>query len=300
MKYFLGIDGGGTKTRALLVDETGAEVAYATGKGINYNSIGIPTARKYLKEVTDQVLRSFSTDITAAVIGCAALSGRADKETTQALCSGIIPCGHIVLDSDVSIALLSAPDPAPKAIAICGTGSMAAALSADGRRLTAGGWGYLLGDEGSGYAIAMEGIKSAICSFEKHSEPSALEKSVKSHFHLNGIPDLIDLFYNSPLSRDLTAGFAPTVRLLAENGDPEATYIIHTQAKAFADTVHSLLLRLPASAPLYLWGGIFEHNPCFRTVFTECILREHPDTPVSMLPVAPVRGAALAALGMVK
>ena len=296
MKYYIGIDGGGTKTNAVLLDDTGKIYAAATGRGINYNAIGMEAARMNLKAVTDSLLQDFSGTISAAAVGCAALSDKADEQTTNALCGGVIPCENILLDSDVFIALSAAPDPEPKAIAICGTGSMAAGILTDGRRVTAGGWGHILGDEGSGYALSLEAIRTAIRASEGILPNTELINAVCDYFHIDQLTDLIGLFYGSAIPRDTVAAFAPRLFACAEAGDAAAITVIQTQGKAFADTCASLLARMPDGTPLYLWGGIFEHHELFRKTFSAYLQNIHPDVKISLLPLSPEIGAVHAAM----
>lgn len=300
MNYYLGVDGGGSKTKAVLTDENGTVAAYAEGIGINYNAVGMEKARKHLKDVIDRLTEGFPAQICAAVIGCAALSGRADTQTTDALCSGIVPSSRVFLDSDVFIAQQAIPGDGPKAIAICGTGSMASVLYPDGTRACAGGWGYLLGDEGSGYAIAVEAIKAALRASEGAGAQTELTNAVCSCFDLRHISDIIDHFYSPAFSRDRVAAFAPAVFACADNGDAIAVRIINTQAQAFADTVAPLLKDIPNGTPLYVWGGIFQHNQRFRSAFSAAVKRLYPLTETLLLPQSPEIAAAKTAVNMEK
>ena len=300
MNYYLGIDGGGSKTKAVLTDAKGTVAATAEGNGINFNAIGMEKARENLKDVIDRLTGSFPAQISAAVIGCAALSGRADAQITDALCSGIVPCSRVLLDSDVFIAQQAIPGEGPKAIAICGTGSMASVLYPDGRRACAGGWGHLLGDEGSGYAIAVEAVKAALKASEGAGPQTALTEALLSFFHLRNISDIINYFYSPAVSRDRIASFAPAVFACAGTGDAVAEKIITTQAEAFAHTVSPLLRELPNGTPLYVWGGIFQHNPRFRGAFTAAIQKYHPLAGTPLLPVPPEIAAAKTAINMEK
>lgn len=296
MKYYIGIDGGGTKTNAVLADETGTILRSASGRGVNYNAIGMEAARANLQAVTDLLLHGFGGSISAAAVGCAALSDRADDRTTAALCGGILPCEKILLDSDVFIALSAAPGAVPKAIAVCGTGSMAAGILPDGARLTAGGWGHLLGDEGSGYALSLEAIKAAIRASEELRPESGLIRAVCEYFHIGDLSELIGIFYGSVLPRDTVAGFAPKLFELYDSGNSDAGNIIKQQANAFSDTCASLLARMPENTPLFLWGGVFEHHAVFRDFFSARLIEKGIRITPALLPDPPEIGAVKAAM----
>ena len=298
MKYYLGIDGGGTKTTALLCDETGKDICCVTGGGINYLADGMQQSRQNLIEIIERVLKMFPVPIERTVIGCAALSGRADHNMTVTLCKGVIPCDKIILDSDVWIALAAADVPAPKAIAVCGTGSMAAGMLPEGKIFTSGGWGHLLGDEGSGYALSLDAVK-VVCRAADGIVPSTLlTDAVLSFFNVSDPAQLIDIFYGSFITKDKIASFAPAFFDCVNKGDPVAVEIMETGVNGFGKTVSALLFSMPEGSPLYLWGGLFEHYAVYRDTFIEFIKTDHSKTDVGLLPNPPEKGAVLAAIRM--
>ena len=136
MRHYLGIDGGGTKTKAVLCDEEFNVISAYTGKSINFNSTGINEARKALADIFDSVLKEKGITPHAVCIGCAALSSRADSILTEKLLGGITECRNIILDSDIFTALEAMRVDGPCAAAICGTGSMAAGRTESGEIIT--------------------------------------------------------------------------------------------------------------------------------------------------------------------
>ena len=295
MKYFLGIDGGGTKTRAMLCDELMNIVCSAEGKGINYRAIGISAARNNLKDLIAALMNRTDVQIYSTFVGCAALSCRGTEEETNALCKGVIPSARIVMDSDVYIALQAMEQNGPAALAICGTGSMAAARNDDGVIQYAGGWGYLLGDEGSGYAIALDGIRAALRGYEGSGPATELTCAVKKAFGILKMDGIVDIVYSERFSPEIIARFAPVVFSLAQQNDETARHIITQNARSFGDTVNSLLKHIPSNTPLGLWGGLFQHQPYYRRVFSAYIQDTFPDCCISLLRNPPEYGAVLAA-----
>ena len=135
MKYYLGIDGGGTKTTAAVSDENGNVITKATGKTINFYAVGMEASRKNLKEVIDILAQKLATDcFEAAFIGCSALDNEADEATLNALCGGIIKAEKVAMNSDVYVALKSSNG---NCVAVCGTGSMAVEFSKMGYEVIA-------------------------------------------------------------------------------------------------------------------------------------------------------------------
>lgn len=295
MSYYLGIDGGGSKTKAVLCDGELNMISSFTGKSINFNSVGFEAARKNLIEIADAVLdKNIKPD--AVCIGCAALSSRADEVLTEKLCGGIFNCENIILDSDLFIALEAMNASGSCAVAVCGTGSMAAGRLPDKTVIHTGGFGYLLGDEGSGYAISADAIRAVLRADEKSAPETALAKAAEKYFGTAEPDSLIDFVYSEPVPVKKIAGFAPAVSECAENGDAVAHKIIKNNAEAFADTVCALLRRMPKGIPLGLWGGIMQNCAGFRSIFINAVKRDFPETEISILGNPPEIGAVIAAM----
>lgn len=294
MKYYLGIDGGGTKTTAIICDENAQLISRFVGESINYNSVGMETARKNLKATVDGVLPN-DVRLNAAFIGMSAISERADDEFTKKLCEGIIDCDKITMDSDVYIGLEAMRCDGSAAMVISGTGSMAVGRLPDGEIIHTGGWGYILGDEGSGYAICIDALRAAICGYEGSAEKTLLTDAVKEHYQVNDMLELIDIFYDPPMPRSEIAKLAPIVFKCSEN-DGVADAIIRNHAQLLANTVSALLSQLPEGTPLGLWGGIFENYEKFRNLFSASVNERFPETEINVLEYAPEYGAVFAAI----
>ncbi len=296
MDYYLGVDGGGTKTVALVCDETGRDVITVTGDSINYRSEGMTAARAHLRDILSEIERK--TGIAAfrgACIGSSALFGAATEEETRAFTEDLLRAERIRMDSDLFIAL-KACGTANALAAICGTGSMAAAFDGGGNVVTRGGFGYLFGDEGSGYAIAREALFIAARAAEGTEPPTRLTEALCAHFGVKDVYGFTALAYDPPLPRKELAAFAPCVTRCAGQGDPAALAVLRRQADLFADTVRSLAAVLPERPEVFLYGGVFTHDQIFTARFKEriaCCCEA-----CGMLPAPPVRGAALAAMAL--
>lgn len=295
MKYYLGIDGGGTKTTAIICDENAQLVSRFVGESINFNSVGMESARKNLKLTVDGVLGSDDIKISAAFIGMSAISERADCEFTKKLCNGIIDCDKITMDSDVYIGLEAMRCDGAAAMVISGTGSMAVGRLPDGKIIHTGGWGYILGDEGSGYAIAIDALKAAICGYEGSAEKTALTNAVLDYYKIDDINNLIDIFYDPPMPRSEIAKLTPIVFECAKT-DSIAESIVKNHAQLLANTVSALLTHMPSGTPLGLWGGLFQNCEKFRADFSSAINEKFPETKINVLEYAPEYGAVFAAI----
>lgn len=279
MKYFLGIDGGGTKTVVAVSDENGKILMKKTGKSINFYSVGMDTARKNLGAVIDEISNELHAESFSGVfIGCSALDNEADTKLVSELTDGVINAEKIKIHSDVYIALKSVEEAECPCAAICGTGSMAAALDKDGNTLIAGGWGHIIGDEGSAYAIALNALKQCCCMYDKDIRTELL-KSAEKHFGVSDFRKIIDIIYSPEITKDVIALFAEKVGELASDGNADAVGIIKTQAELFADTVLTLIGRADCDV-VGLSGSVFNHNELFTDTFYEKLKKHYPQIKV--------------------
>lgn len=284
MKYYLGIDGGGTRTTAAVSDENGNIITKATGKTINFYAVGMDASRKNLKETVDALgIDCFE----AAFIGCSALDDEADEATIRALCDGIIDAKKTGMNSDVYVALKSASG---NCVAVCGTGSMAVGEKADGSIAVKGGWGHIIGDEGSAYSIAVNALKNCCIMCDKNERTPLLENA-ESYFGVNDFRKAIDIIYSYETAKDFIAGFAAKVGKLANEGCEISKSIVTSEAKAYAQTVIALISELEECTVLSLYGGVFQNNPMFRAEFEKEIQAAYPETKTEILDVPPEEGA---------
>lgn len=289
-KYYLGVDGGGSKTTAVVYDEKGNFVCRAVGESINYYSVGMENARKAMADIISRLSKK---SFDCAVIGMSALNSRATNEETENFCGGIIiESNKIIMDSDLFVALEAMNCEGECAFVISGTGSMAVYRSESGDISHAGGFGYIIGDEGSGYSIGLNAIKTAIRAAEGIVPPTALTEECLEYFSAATVYDLIDIFYEKTVSRKDIAAFAKKVYLCAEGGDATAHKLLKDEATLLSQTVLSLIKDKNGEIPIGLWGGIFQHNPIFRLYFQVC-LRESGFSNVKLLDFTPEVGAIL-------
>ena len=288
-KYFLGVDGGGSKTTAVVFSDAGEFIGRAAGESINYYSVGFENARQAMKEIIEKLpQKSFD----CAVIGMSALNDRASPDETERFCSGIINSKKIIMDSDLYVALEAVSEKEECAVIISGTGSVAALRKSNGEIKHAGGWGYILGDEGSGYSIGLRGIKTAIRAYEGSADETILIQECKEHFNTDNLYDLIDLYYTQKVTRKKTAAFAARVCECAESGDKTALKIIETEADLLFETAVSLLKSAKKETPIGLWGGIFQHSDVFRNYFIR-LLNNRGFGNVKLLTFTPEVGAII-------
>ena len=290
--YYLGIDGGGSRTTAALADKDGNVILRATGESINFYSVGMENARKNLSDVINKIYTSIGeSKFYATFIGCSALDDEADKETVEALCGGIIDADFLAMSSDVHVALIASGS---NCVAICGTGSMAVGKKADGSIAVTGGWGHIIGDEGSAYSIAVKALREC-CGMRDRNERTPLIESAEKFFEVDDFRKAIDKIYSENTAKDYIARFAKNVAELSEKGCEISRRILCDEAAAFAKTVSALLYEIGGSPMLSLYGGVFQHNAFFRDEFMKNIRISHPLQASEILNITPEEGAIKAA-----
>ncbi len=174
--FVLGIDGGATRTVCLIADEAGTEVARAVGGPSNHQAVGVEAARRALAQAIAQACDAAGNPpLAAACWGMAGLDRPEDGRILNALAAELLPGVPVAVVHDADIALVGgAGGSRVGVVVIAGTGSIAAGYDIAGRTARAGGWGHVLGDEGSGYDIARRGLNAATRASDGRAPATAL------------------------------------------------------------------------------------------------------------------------------
>lgn len=294
-RRFLGVDGGGTRTTAIVADEEGRVELAVVGESINYRSMGMERARRHLGEVVREANRRLGIDgYEAAFIGNSALGEEADPADLEALTAGVVVSDRLGMHSDAYIALMALTSGKPGILVISGTGSMAIGRNRDGELMTAGGWGHRLGDQGSAFDIAWKGIKASVAGIEGLADRTLLSEAAIRYFGVTDMKDLIPLFYAPSMERHILAGFASEVANVARRGDRVAADIM---AGAVRDLVrHAAVLAEKlgiANVEIGASGGVFRHNAYVFESFKRELQARYPAAEVSLLALPPEAGAIL-------
>ncbi|WP_308637597.1 BadF/BadG/BcrA/BcrD ATPase family protein [Paenibacillus silvisoli] len=295
-KLFLGIDGGGTRTTAIVSDDSGRILAKAVGHSINYYSVGMDQARANCAAIMEQLRDQYGfMAFDSAVIGMSALDREASEEETLAFASSVIQASSIYMHSDSYVALMACTQGNPGGLIISGTGSMGIAMQANGELSVVGGWGYLLGDQGSAHDIAMNGIKAAIAGYEQLGEETYLSQYVLHYFAIHHMRELIDVYYSPGVERQLVAGFATEVAKCAEQGDPVAKRIIDQAIHDLEKHAEMLVKKLGnyEGARIGVYGGVFQHNRYIYEQLKRNIETRHAHVEVGLLSHPPEIGAII-------
>ena len=290
---FIGIDGGGTHSTAVAAYPDGRIAAVSCGGGLNFHNIGIEKAHAHMEEMCAALCRACGADATEICVGMSALDAPADDATTAAFTRGMFVPGQLDLQSDAYIALMGFTLGQPGVFVICGTGSMLLMLDKDGHQHAAGGWGYLLGDAGSGYTLAREGLLAAIDAAEGLGEDTPLLADALSYFKADAPRGLIDRIYAPDFTPDQLAGFARCVLSRAHGGDALAQEILRRNMHRLARHAAKLVEKAPEAHHVGLYGGIFAHSELARAYFTQALKDMNPAVTVSAPEYPPELGALI-------
>ena len=297
MAYYLGIDGGGTKTRCILADETTVLAKSMTG-GCNIVRVGQAQAREALHTAVRQVCTTakISPDQIRAI--CVGAAGAARPEIAAAIrniLAELIPGSvqNIEVVGDTVIALEAAFGAGPGVIAIAGTGSIAYGRDAVGRTVRAGGWGFAVSDEGSGHWIGRRAV-SAILSARDEGLETALTAMVLQTWKLTTIDELVQ-HANSTPPPDFPRLF-PIVLRAADQADSIARELLSDAGAKLAELAAIVIRRLAPHAPadmlpVAMTGSVFRQSACVRQVFYHALQTNFSGIDVRPDLANPVEGA---------
>ncbi len=292
-KVLIGIDGGGTHSTAVAAWPDGRIAAVTEGGGLNFHNSGVDVVRQRLEDMVADLCSKCDAEADQVCVGMSALDAPADDATTRLFCGGMFAPAQLDLQSDAYIALMGFTLGKPGVIVICGTGSMLLLLDEQGRQHAAGGWGYLLGDAGSGYTLAREGLLAVIDATEGVGPDTPLAADALAYFGAQTPRGLIDRIYAPDASTAWMAGFARHVLCRAQEGDPVAQDILARNMGRLARSAAQLISSAPEAGRIGLYGGIFGHSGLARSLFTDALARLAPGACVCSLEYPPELGALI-------
>jgi N-acetylglucosamine kinase-like BadF-type ATPase len=301
--HVLGLDAGGTKTVCLLADERGTIVSIARRGGANLQAAGELEVEKVLHDVMEEALAG--TDIAPAAI-CLGIAG-VDRPDDFALVRGIMRrIGHktrVLVVNDALIALEAGAPGQPGVVIISGTGSIAYGRNAAGVAARAGGWGYVLGDEGSGYWIGRAALRAVLREAEDRGPRTALTPMLLQHFAVAQAQGLIHHVYHDHLKPSAIGALAACVQTAFAAGDAVATGILHGAARELEAAALSAARRLElvgTAFPFVLAGRIFKAVPWLEEELSRRLPDAAPKSRAELLSREPAEGAVALALQEVR
>ena len=307
MSYVLGIDGGGSKTVCVLMNEKREFLGRGEAGSANYQSVGIEAAKFSIESAINQaIIKQDSIKIDVICLGLAGVGRAKDIEIIKKIIKEIpvtqnIKSENIIIYHDAFIALVGGIGNDVGIVVAAGTGSIVFGRNHRGETKRVGGWGYILGDEGGAYQIAVAGMKAAFKAYDGRGIYSSLVEDFKSHFGLNNIEELIEIVYRSGLGVKEIAGLAPVVDNAAFLGDEVANQIIDNAVdelvKATSVVIDEIFVEREF-LEVVTTGSVWKGKSKIWDRFVSCINRDFADVNVIFPRFEPVYGAGLLGLGI--
>jgi len=294
VSYVLGIDAGGTKTVGMLADDRGKVLREARGAGANLVAHGELAVEKSLYQVLDAL---DAPETPAAIcVGIAGVDRLTEKEVIIGVLRrlGLRKNVHVV--NDAYVALVAGAPEKVGIVLVAGTGSIAYGVDATGASARSGGWGYLLGDEGSAFWLGHAAVRQGIRAADGRGPQTALYEMILGEIGVDQTPGLVQWFYDQELSRTRVAQLAGLVQQAADAGDEAARSLLDQAAQHLARAARAVAKRLTFETPyaLVLSGGVFRACPSLVQRVEASL--DLPLARVARLEVEPATGAIRLAL----
>jgi glucosamine kinase len=295
-RFVLGVDGGATKTLAAVLDLESGTVQVAHAGPSNEDAVGAKAAVEALLGAADGALERagiHGEQLAAAVLAVAGTS-------TESI------AGHVrsartdawIVVNDVVGAWATATGGGPGVAVISGTGSNVFGVGPAGRAWRAGGWGHLLGDEGSGYWLGVQSLKAALSDRESSGPATALSGAAMEFFSQPSVEAAANLVYSKPLTKGEIAAFATETAKLADSGDAVACELYERGARLLGEQIAAVIRETGLDGgqfPVGLIGSAFKAGRVFVEPLTRSIHACAPGARVERVEMAPVGGSLILA-----
>jgi N-acetylglucosamine kinase-like BadF-type ATPase len=299
MDFFLGIDGGGTRTRAVLVDAHGVIHGEGVAGPANYHNVGLPAASAALHAATSRAWNAAGRAFAPAAACFAGLAGVKSASdiaqlTSAAETAGLAPAGCVTVTNDLHNALAGGLVGNPGISLIAGTGSNCLGRDIEGSMFMCGGWGWLLDDEGGAVGLALAGLRAAARAADGRGPATALLQAAYAFFGLSEANEILGRLYAPPITPDQLAPFAQVVTRLAAERDAKAEAIIDEGAAALAALVAGTAKKLsfPEGPAVVLLGSCARSGAPYQPRIEKAIRAAVPRARLVEPAYEPVYGAA--------
>ena len=302
MKYYIGIDGGGTKTEGVLASAEGRVLAKTLGPASNPNDVTPEGALCVLSGIIDRLVSDYGlteADLPEIAIFGGIAGGINHGPTLETALRNAYPTvGGVRVRSDIQILLSGELPVGEGACIICGTGS-ACFLRRGDELIRIGGWGYLLDSGGSGYDIGRDALEAVLRAHDGRGEPTLLSELLTAHLGGRVHTRITEIYREG---KPYIAACAPCVFAAAGQGDPIATAILRRNARALAEYIEAAWSWLcrdgntpPACLPVVMGGGISEARADTWLPLVQSLTAPHIPLKVTVAACRPVFGAVVEA-----
>ncbi|HNX04170.1 MAG TPA: BadF/BadG/BcrA/BcrD ATPase family protein [Opitutales bacterium] len=304
MTLYCGVDGGGTRTRALLVDERGAFLGYGASGASNPKAVGLDGSARSVCEALQRAFREYTgkDEDIQLFLGLAGVRTGADRTAVMTAFSEPLDAvglggTRVAIGHDLDVAHAAALGGEPGVVLVAGTGSAALGRDATGRTRQAGGWGWYIDDPGSGYWLGYQAMRAAARSCDGRGPMTVLEEKVRAFLRIPSLHEMPNIIYNPHFSRERVAELAPIIFEAAEGGDVCAEAILREGFRELALMVATVSRVLDLERPLVsAVGGITHRGVGFDTRFAEALNEQIPFARITHSRATPVVGSVILAM----
>ncbi|MEH2369153.1 N-acetylglucosamine kinase [Nostoc sp.] len=313
MSYVLGIDGGGSKTVCILMDDLRQVLGRGEAGPSNYQSIGtaatLQSIQSAIQNAFEAAIITNYVNINAICLGLAGVGRATDIEVVKGLVKELqnnklpitwaLQPANIVICNDALIALVGGIGQPVGIVVAAGTGSIVFGRNYEGHTKRVGGWGYILGDEGSAYKIAIAGMNAALKSYDGREMSTSLIEGFKQHLDLESIEDLIEVIYRRGWEVKQIAALAPVVDFAAASGDIVANIIIDDAVKELVKATFTVIhatFSVDSALEIVTTGSVWRGRSKIHERFSASLIKKFPNVNVIFPRYEPAYGAGLLAL----
>ncbi len=298
MEYVIGIDGGGTKSTLVVLDKDGTEIGQAVGGPTNLSAQPAEVIHQTLSYLILGAIEKHGLQIDRCTCLCIGTAGAArphQEQMIRRIIEDIGIKGRIIVKTDAHIALVAGTGKEEGIMLIAGTGSIAYGSTLDGRNHRAGGWGHIIGDEGSGYHIGTKALNAALRCFDGRGQDTMLLTMLLEELNLDSADQLVGWVYSGDFSKSKIASLAKVVDTAHKKGDHVATSILREAANELFLLVDAVTRRLDftdKATSLVTGGSVLLKNHFVFKEFSQQISMHFPQVEITKLKRDAAYGAA--------
>jgi len=297
--HVLGIDAGGTKTVCQLANDDGEVLAEARRGGANLQAAGELEVEKVLHDVMEEAIGDLDVPPAAIYLGVAGVDRPEDARVMREIMRRIGYKARVLIVNDALVALETGAPGQAGVVVIAGTGSIAYGRNEQNQAARAGGWGYVLGDEGSGYWIGRAALRAVPREADRRGPATRLTGLLLHYYGVTRAQDLIAQVYQGALRPSAIAALAQCVQGAFSDGDQVAIGILRGAADQLESSAMSVARRLEmigSEFPFVLSGGIYRAVPWLEEELTRRLPLGSPRSHTVLLNEEPAAGAVRLAL----
>jgi N-acetylglucosamine kinase-like BadF-type ATPase len=295
-RYVVGVDGGATKTIALIGTEDGTILGRGRSGSSNYHNVGSAAASRAIKHAVTEArkLAGIGTSkVEVAAVALAGLDSPRDEANALRFVRNIKIAHRTLVIHDTLAYLRAATHGRPGIVVNSGTGSVAAGINKAGDYARAGGWGYLVDDEGSAYDIGMKALRSAFRMIDGRQPKTKLMSKLTRNLRLGRLENVLSTIYSGKLGVDGIAALSPLVSASATN-DKVCREILNKAGVTLAELACVVAKRLGMTHdvfPIVLVGGTYKSGRHLLQPLKARVRKECPRARVKIMKVEPALGA---------